>query len=161
MIFVTVGTHEQPFNRLIEQIDILVEKKIITEKVLIQVGYSTYIPKNIQYKRFFTYLEMQQLLEEARIIITHGGPASFLSVLSQGKKPIVVPRLTKFGEHVNNHQLTFARELVLRNYNLTVIENIENLKEAVLSFTDETSTYNSHNDKFMTQFIKIVDELFR
>ncbi|CCF26446.1 Putative glycosyl transferase [Leuconostoc citreum LBAE C11] len=104
---------------------------------------------------------MQQLLEEARIIITHGGPASFLSVLSQGKKPIVVPRLTKFGEHVNNHQLTFARELVLRNYNLTVIENIENLKEAVLSFTDETSTYNSHNDKFMTQFIKIVDELFR
>ena len=41
MIFVTVGTHEQPFNRLIEEVDRLVETGVITDEVFIQTGYST------------------------------------------------------------------------------------------------------------------------
>ncbi|WP_236596154.1 glycosyltransferase [Enterococcus casseliflavus] len=110
MIFVTVGTHEQPFNRLIKHIDLLIENKVITEKVFMQIGYSDYIPKNCEYKKFVTYDCMEEMIDNSRIVITHGGPSSFLSVLSKKKTPIVVPRYSKFNEHINNHQIEFAKK---------------------------------------------------
>ena len=97
MIFVTVGTHEQPFNRLIECIDNLKKDGVIQEDVIIQTGYSTY-----------PYQEMIKLVDEARIVITHGGPSSFIMPLQVGKTPIVVPRRYEFDEHVNDHQVSFS-----------------------------------------------------
>ena len=72
MIFVTVGTHEQPFNRLIKKVDELVAENIINEEVTIQTGFSTYLPEHCRYKAMFSYDEMQRNIEKARIIITHG-----------------------------------------------------------------------------------------
>ena len=73
MIFVTVGTHEQPFNRLIERVDHLKNNGTITEEVVIQTGYSTYEPQYCQWQKLFPYQEMLKLVDEARIVITHGG----------------------------------------------------------------------------------------
>lgn len=75
---------------------------------------------------------MQKYNKEARIIITHGGPASFIDVLSLGKTPIVVPRQAKYNEHVNDHQLEFARQLVERGENIIVVEDIAKLGDAIL-----------------------------
>ena len=52
---------------------------------------------------------MIEKISQARIVITHGGPASFISVLQAKKVPVVVPRQAEFGEHVNNHQIEFVR----------------------------------------------------
>ena len=106
MIFVTVGTHEQQFNRLIEEVDKLKEDGTITEDVFIQTGFSTYEPKHCQWSKLISYKEMNRKIKEAGIIITHGGPASFIAPLQIGKIPIVVPRQEKYGEHVNDHQLS-------------------------------------------------------
>ncbi|HEM5084042.1 TPA: multidrug MFS transporter, partial [Streptococcus suis] len=111
MIFVTVGTHEQPFDRLLKEVDYLVEKGVITEEVFIQTGYSTYIPKNCKWSKLLSFDKMNELMEKADIIITHGGPATFMSAIAKGKKPIVVPRLEKYGEHVNDHQLDFSKQV--------------------------------------------------
>lgn len=92
MIFVTVGTHEQPFNRLVQEIDNLKRDGVITEDVIIQTGYSTYEPKYCQWDRLIPYQQMVKNVEDARIVITHGGPASFIMALQIGKIPIVVPR---------------------------------------------------------------------
>lgn len=92
MIFVTVGTHEQPFNRLIEYIDNLKRDGIITEEVIMQTGFSTYEPKYCVWSKLLPYKEMVQNVADARIVITHGGPASFVMPLQIGKTPIVVPR---------------------------------------------------------------------
>ena len=56
-------------------------------------------------------------MQKADIIITHGGPATFMSAITNGKKPIVVPRQEKFGEHVNDHQVDFARNVAKMNGN--------------------------------------------
>ena len=128
MIFVTVGTHEQPFNRLIKAVDDLVADGTITEEVIIQRGYSTYEPKHCKYYDLLPWDEMQKYNKEARIVITHGGPASFIDVLALGKTPIVVPRQAKYNEHVNDHQLEFAKQLIKKNISIVVIENIKNLK---------------------------------
>ena len=111
MIFVTVGTHEQPFNRLIQEVDHLVETGVIKEEVFIQTGYSIYEPKFCQWSRLISFDQMSKFMQKADIIITHGGPATFMSAITNGKKPIVVPRQEKFGEHVNDHQVDFARNV--------------------------------------------------
>ncbi|MBZ5964366.1 multidrug MFS transporter [Leuconostoc gelidum subsp. gasicomitatum] len=159
MIFVTVGTHEQPFNRLIKKIDELVEEKIISEPVFMQIGFSDYIPKNVKYSRFLSYAQMQESINDARIIITHGGPASFISVLAKGKKPIVVPRLSEFHEHVNDHQLIFAKELIKKKYDIVIIEDIQEIGNEILRFTEVFSNFRSNNKNFMSQFLNIIDEL--
>ena len=73
MIFVTVGTHEQPFNRLIKKIDELKQDGTIEEDVIIQTGFSTYEPKYCQWSKLIPYQQMVKNVADARIVITHGG----------------------------------------------------------------------------------------
>ena len=114
MIFVIVGTHEQPFDRLIEEIDNLKKNGTIQEEVIIQTGFSSYEPKYCQWSKLIPYQQMIKNVEDARIVITHGGPASFVMPLQIGKTPIVVPRQRKYGEHINDHQVEFARNVADR-----------------------------------------------
>ena len=129
MIFVTVGTHEQPFNRLVQEIDNLKRDGVITEDVIIQTGYSTYEPKYCQWDKLIPYKQMIKNVEDARIVITHGGPASFIMPLQIGKTPIVVPRQKKFDEHVNDHQVDFCKEVEKRMGTIIVVEEVEKLGE--------------------------------
>lgn len=110
MIFVTVGTHEQQFNRLIKKIDQLKKDGHIKDDVFIQTGFSDYIPESCDWKKFLSYEEMIQKIKDAKIVITHGGPSSFILPLQYGKTPIVVPRMKKYDEHVNDHQVEFCRK---------------------------------------------------
>ena len=96
MIFVTVGTHEQPFDRLLKCIDKMVEEGKIKEDVVIQKGFTDLELKHCKEYKLISYDEMQKYIQEARIVLTHGGPASFLNVLTFKKIPIVVPRKKEF-----------------------------------------------------------------
>lgn len=164
MIFVTVGTHEQPFNRLIKKIDQLVEEKIIDEEVIIQEGYSTYIPKNCKNYKLIGYEEMQKNIENARIIITHGGPASFMAPLAIKKIPIVVPRQKKFNEHVNDHQVEFVKQVEKRFNNIIPIYNIEDLKDKIINYEkiikNMKGNRKSNNDRFCEELDKELKKLF-
>lgn len=136
MIFVTVGTHEQQFNRLLKYIDQLVINGVITEDVIMQTGFSTYEPKCCRWSKLFPYSEMQKNIREARIVITHGGPSSFIAPLQMGKIPIVVPRKKEFGEHVNNHQVTFCKQVAERNGNILVAESVAELGKMIGNYED-------------------------
>ena len=124
MIFVTVGTHEQPFNRLIQKVDELKKDGVITEDVIIQTGFSTYEPKYCQWSKLIPYQQMIKNVADARIVITHGGPASFIMPLQIGKTPIVVPRQHQFNEHVNDHQVEFARNVAKRMGTIIEVEDV-------------------------------------
>ena len=78
MIFVTVGTHEQPFNRLVKAVDELKRDGIITEDVIMQTGFSTYEPKYCQWSKLIPYQQMIKNVEDARIVITHGGDGDII-----------------------------------------------------------------------------------
>lgn len=163
MIFVTVGTHEQPFNRLVQEIDNLKRDGVITEDVIIQTGYSTYEPKYCQWEKLIPYKQMIKNVEDARIVITHGGPASFIMPLQIGKTPIVVPRQKKFDEHVNDHQVEFARNVAKRMGTIIPVEEITKLKDIILSYDKIVDTMghgiNSNNEKFCNELEKIVKQL--
>lgn len=165
MIFVTVGTHEQQFNRLVECVDRLKGDGIITEDVVIQTGFSTYEPKHCTYKNLFPFDKMEDYVAKARIIITHGGPSSFIMPLQYGKTPIVVPRRVEFDEHVNNHQLEFCKAVSKRMGTIVVVEDIEKLKDVILDYDSIISSISSdiqtNNRKFNENFAKVVDDLFK
>lgn len=163
MIFVTVGTHEQPFDRLLKEIDRLKGEGIIEDKVFIQSGYTDYEPQNCEWSKLIPAKEMENKINEARIVITHGGPASFIAPLQKGKIPIVVPRQFEFGEHVNNHQLEFAKNVEERNKNIIPVYDIADLENKIVHYDEIVSKMNlgnlSNNQKFCEDFENIVKEL--
>lgn len=164
MIFVTVGTHEQPFNRLIKYVDELKKEMVIKEEIIMQTGFCTYTPKYCIWKKLFPYKEMVENVARARIIISHGGPSSFIMPLQIGKIPIVVPRQKKFDEHVNDHQVDFAKAVVERQKNIIVVTDIKLLKDVLLEYDNIVANMNvsqkSNNANFNKKFATVINDMF-
>lgn len=164
MIFVTVGTHEQPFDRLVSAIDELKGKGVICEDVIIQTGYSTYEPKYCTWSKLLPYSDMVKNVADARIVITHGGPSSFIMPLQVGKIPVVVPRQEKYGEHVNDHQVAFCTEVQARQKNILVVQDMERLCDFIVNYEEKVAQlsggYASNNEAFNRTFCTLLKDLF-
>jgi len=163
MIFVTVGTHEQQFNRLIMFMDEWAE--LNKETVIIQTGFSSYEPNYCIWKNIYSYSDMITNIKNARIVITHGGPSSIIMSLQNGKIPIVVPRRKEYGEHVNNHQVDFCNFIYDRNDNIILIENINLLNDAIDSYDElvikKKANIDSNNDLFCAKFEECVKKIIQ
>ena len=164
MIFVTVGNHEQSFERLVKKVDDLKRDKIINEDVIIQKGYTDYEPQYCESYKLVNYNDMQKYLKTARIIITHGGPASFITPLTIGKIPIVVPRQKKFNEHVNNHQIDFVEQVVTRDNTIIPCYDIDDLEGLIKDYDsiveNMKQNYNSNNKLFCEKLDEEISGIF-
>ncbi len=164
MIFVTVGTHEQPFDRLIKHMDELRDNGVITEEVIMQIGSSTYRPEHCTWYEFLPYGGVIENMRCARIIVTHGGPSTFIMPLQMGKIPIVVPRQKKFNEHINDHQLDFSRTVSERQGGIIVVEDIDDLEGTIADYdklcVGSPSISLGNNKKFNIEFEKMIDDMF-
>ena len=163
MIFVTVGTHEQQFNRLVEYMDKWASNN--DEEVVVQTGFSTYEPKSCKWSKLYPYEQMLKYVDMARIVITHGGPSSFIMPLQIGKIPIVVPRRHEFDEHVNDHQVSFSKAVAERQGNIIVIEDVDRLGDTLEKYDEIVAGMRngleSNNERFCKEFEKILDELVK
>lgn len=131
MIFVTTGTQE-PFDRLIKAIDELAPL-LDNVEIVAQVSHSSYIPRHIKTLDFLSPKEFSKLFNRASLIVGHSGMGTIISALQNGKTLIVMPRLAKFQEHRNDHQLATAKKF--KEYNFVhVAFNEEELKEKILLF---------------------------
>lgn len=110
MIFVTLGSQKFQFDRLLQKMDALVEKGVITEAIIAQIGASTYEPKHFEYVRFMDREQFSKTMDACDIVVTHGGTGVIISAVKKGKKVIAVPRLAKYKEHVDDHQLQLLRQ---------------------------------------------------
>jgi UDP-N-acetylglucosamine transferase subunit ALG13 len=129
VIVVTVGTHEQQFDRLVGEVDRLARIGALPDEVFCQIGYETREP-SVPHARMVPFGDLSQMIDEASLVITHGGPGSILPVLSAGRPLILVPRRHAFGEHVDNHQVQFCRRVGERR-GVPVIEEIDDLGPAI------------------------------
>ena len=128
MIFITLGSQKFQFNRLLKAVDDLVEEGAIQEEVFAQIGYSDYKPRNYEFKEFLDRDEFAEMEGKAEIVITHGGTGAIIGAVKKGKKVIAVPRLAKYGEHVDDHQLQLLKEfekmeIIVACYDVTELEN--------------------------------------
>ena len=120
MIFITVGSQKFQFNRLLKEIDRLIEENKITEEVFAQTGYSDYKPKNYNYKEFLDREEFNKIIIKCDKVITHGGTGAIVGAVKRGKKVIAVPRLAKYDEHVDDHQLQITQQFSEMNFILSI-----------------------------------------
>lgn len=133
MIFLTVGTTRFAFDRLLKAVDEALLSLKSSEKLIIQKGPGQYQFRYSNTEIFdeMSFKKMISLLKQARVVVTHGGPATIFLALKHSKnKPLIVPRLPEFKEHVNNHQEIFAKFLSQKK----MIEAIllpENLEEQI------------------------------
>ena len=103
MVLVTVGTQKQQFNRFFELIK--KSKELKKEEIIAQIGYTKFESKRIHTFDFIPLDEMDKYIDEADLVITHGGVGTIFSALKKNKKVIAIPRLEKYGEHINDHQI--------------------------------------------------------
>ena len=136
MIFVTLGSQKFQFNRLLKKLDELVENGL-KDEIFAQIGYSDYKPKNYYYKEFLDRDEFKEIMNKSNIVITHGGTGAIITAVKQNKKVIAIPRLAKYGEHVDDHQVQLVKEFeesgiikaVYDEHHLkNALEEINNLK---------------------------------
>lgn len=129
MIFVTLGSQKFQFNRLLKKLDKLVEEKVITDEIFAQIGYSDYIPKNYAYEKFMNRQDFASKMKESNIVITHGGTGAIIGAIKADNKVIAVPRLSKYGEHVDDHQLQLLKEFEEMGI-IEVCYSMKKMKEA-------------------------------
>jgi len=116
------------FDRLIQEMDKIAGR--IDEEVVMQIGETTYEPKNARYFRFASKEEMDGLYDDARVVVCHAGVGSILTALEHGKPVIAVPRREKYGEHIDDHQLDIAGEME-KEGRITVVHDVGELERTL------------------------------
>lgn len=158
MIFITLGSQKFQFNRILIEIDKLVKEGKITQDVFAQIGYSDYKPKNYKYKEFLDREEFSKLMRLSRIVITHGGTGAIIGAVKQGKKVIAIPRLAKYGEHVDDHQVEITNQFKEMNL-IESIDNVELLYNAISEiYKSEFNVYKSNTDRIIETIEKFILE---
>jgi len=159
LIFVTVGTQKFPFDRLFIELDNLVDSGKINEEIIAQIGFSKYKPKNYQSFEMVDSATMNEFIDKASILITHGGTSSIIQGLKKEKKVLVVPRRKKYGEHVDDHQVEIAQMF----YELGLIEmviDIEELHEKLLIMNNkEYKKYESDKSSLLNSISEYLEGL--
>ena len=131
MILVLLGTQNNSFVRLLEEIEKQIENETITEEVIVQAGYTKYESENMKILDFVSSKELEDLQNKASLIITHGGVSSIVSSLRKQKKVIAVSRLKEYKEHVNNHQMEIINTFNTKGY-LIGLSEVSELHDAII-----------------------------
>ncbi|MEN6290702.1 MAG: PssE/Cps14G family polysaccharide biosynthesis glycosyltransferase [Methanobacterium sp.] len=150
MIFVTVGTHYHGFERLIKKMDEVSLK--IDENVVMQIGNTEYEPKNCEYYKFVEEEQMLDLYKNSDVIVAHGGEGTLMDALSFVKPVIVVPRLKKFHEHTDDHQIEISEALESQG-KVIVIYDVNRLENALVE-AKKMSLQQTKKSKTLAKFLE-------
>lgn len=159
MIFVTLGTQDKSFERLLKDIQKQIDLENIKEKVVVQAGFTKFDSKDMEIFDLISMDEFDRLMNECDLLITHGGVGSIISGLKKNKKVIAVARLAKYKEHMNDHQKQIVDNFSEAGYILKYDEN-DDLKEILDKIkTFKPKKYVSNTDNMIKLVTEKIDEL--
>ena len=130
MILILLGTQDNSFHRLLEEVQKLINKNVITEKVIVQAGRTKYESKDMEIYSLMPEEKLAELMKKSDLVITHGGVGSIVMALKMGKKVIAVPRFSEFGEHINDHQIQIIDSFNSQEFLIGITE-LKDLEEAL------------------------------
>lgn len=159
MILVTLGTQDRKFNRLLEAIDREIEKGNIKDEVIVQGGCSHIKTDNMKIYTSFPVDEFKELVNKCDLLITHGGVGSIVTGLKLNKKIIAVPRLKKFNDNTNDHQVQIVENFDKAGYIVGVmdLDKLDEGLERIKKFKPKKFKSNTENmikliDKYISEF---------
>ena len=158
MILVLLGTQNNSFHRLLEEIEKNVENGNINEEVVVQAGYTKFEPQTQkQVIKLFNTIpkkELEKLIEESNFVISHGGVGSMVTANQKGKKVIAVPRYQKYHEHVNDHQVETIKIFAKKGYVMS-IKDVQELEKALKDIKDfEPNIYKKQEENNIIEIIE-------
>ena len=159
MIFVTLGTQDKPFSRLLEAIEAQIEKGNIKEEVIVQAGCTKFESKHMKLMDLISPEEFEEYIRKCDLLITHGGVGSILTGLNHGKKIIAAPRLRKYKEHTNDHQLQIVEKLANDGYILELKDFTKLGKILEKARVFKTKTYQSGRDHMIQLLEDYIDQI--
>ncbi len=155
MVYVSLGTQDKKFPRLLQEVDKMIEKGIIKDEVIAQIGQTKYESKNMKLYDYLSKEEVLKYMKESRFIITHGGVGTILDALKLNKKVIAVARLKLYKEHVNDHQLQIIKEYTKLGY---ILDGTYDLEKALFDVNEfMPNQYVSNNENFIKQIEDYID----
>lgn len=158
MILVLLGTQNNQFTRLLQEIEKCIENGIINQKVVVQAGFTKFESDKMNIFDLKPKEMIDNLVDEANYIITHGGVGSILMAIKKQKKVIAVPRLSEYNEHVNNHQRQIVEIFNDKGY-IIGIQNMEDLSEAIKQIDEFTPVpYRGDNSKLLNIIESFIDK---
>ena len=159
MILVLLGTQNNSFHRLLEEIEKLIEKKVIKDEVIVQSGYTKYESNHMKIFGLIPKQKLEQYQNKADVIITHGGVGSIISTIKKGKKVIAIPRNHEYNEHVNNHQKEIVKLFDEKGY-IIGIKEVGELEEALSKLkTFALVKYKQDNTKMLKIIGDFIDKI--
>lgn len=159
MIFVTVGTQKFQLDRLLHKIDKLAEAKSLDEEIFAQIGHSEYIPQHMQYSRFLTKEEYERHIAQCDLLITHSGVGTIISGVKKEKPVIVFPRLSKYGEHIDDHQIQIAESFCAQNYVLLAQEHDDLMSLIQKARTHKFARYISQREQAIRTIFDFLENM--
>ena len=153
MILVLLGTQHNEFTRLLQEIDECIKSKKIDEEVIVQAGFTKYESKKMRIFDMIPKLDLDEFVERADLVITHGGVGSIIMALNKNKKVIAVPRLHEYGEHVNDHQRQIIKVFSEKGY-LIGLQNVEDMPEALKEIKTFVPKKYENNNHEMLNYIE-------
>lgn len=165
LVLVTVGTDAFPFGRLIRWVDSWLAQSA-AGRVRCIVQHGTAQPaEHADSRPLLDFQDFQQLVAEADVIVTHGGPGTIVLCADREKKPIVVPRLPEHGEVVDHHQVPFARRLDAEG-DIAIAESEQELHATLDRFLADPALSrvvrnSDRGSAAALRFEELVGELFR
>ena len=158
MVLVTLGTQDKNFVRLLEKIDQLINNGLIKDKVIVQAGFTKYNSENMEIFDLIPQDEFNDLMDKADIIITHGGVGNIISALEKNKKVIAVPRLAKYGEHINDHQTQIIAKFNALGY-IIGLQDVDELDDAVKQIKKfKPKKFVHDNSKMLNLVSELIDK---
>lgn len=158
MILVTLGTQDKTFVRLLDEIDKLINKGIIKDKVIVQAGFTKYSSDNMEIFDLIPQDEFNNLMSKADLVITHGGVGNIISALEKNKKVIAVPRLAKYKEHINDHQTQIIAKFNALGYiiGLQDVDELDMALKKVKKFKPQKFVHD--NSKMLNLVSQLIDK---
>ncbi len=158
MILVTLGTQDKPFKRLLEELQREIDSGLIKDKVVVQAGCTKFETDKMEIFDLIPMEDFDELMKKCDILITHGGVGSIIAGLRNGKKVIAVPRLAKYGEHINDHQKQIIEKFNEAG-NIIGIEEMDELPEALKRIKKFKPKKYVSNTKNMIELVeKLINE---
>ena len=159
MILITLGTQDKPFYRLLDAVQKQIDNKIITDKVIVQAGCSSdFKSDDMEILDLIPMDEFDELITKCDILITHGGVGSIITGLKNSKKVIAAARLSKYKEHVNDHQLQIIENFTNSGYILS-LNNFDELGKILKEIKNfRPQKYKSNTSDFIKLVKKEIDK---
>lgn len=160
MIFVTVGNDFRGFDRLLKKMDEIAP--LIPSEIVIQRGYSRYLPKNTKHFDFVSMKKAIDYIQKSQLVISHAGIGTIILCKKYGIPILILPRRKAYGEHMNDHQLEIAQALEKKEgENIYVVYGEDQLEEKILKVLVERTRYTPTENIGRVNLLRTIKEFIK